>query len=726
MITIIKAVSSKPEAGEKPLNILGSAELNLPEHSAILTERLGQLHQSQRTSDIRLVLSDGDLRADSIVLAGVSPFLKILLQEALEGGGPGDWVRDEAPVLFLPDISRQQMKVLLGLLYTGTTRLYQSQLASLVTLTHLLKLISIPVAIVDTDSSPADRRPRQTRAGRQQQQQEGKATITFLPEKGGGRGRPAKMMTTRLEEKKVDGGQELSLSPGVVVEPKKTRLSLPSSVTTQDRPILLPEVSESESELEEFVEEMQVFVSDEGTVERLELLGEISEGQSAISSSKPETPAKPSSSKVSSSKRAQVGGEGEVVARVLPHTTTDTTTVTVVQTEEGEGLDNLISVAEAFERSQQPDFNDIASPVVDGTDTEQLVRNCWICKKSLLGRNALGRHMKNVHPAVFGPYRCNQAGCGKLLQSGVKMVAHMNHHSLARTRDRDKDTTAVDTNKLDKKKKAEVGKKPSLECNAGQETCRETFTTARAFIKHMKEQHSMKPWYCQPCDKRFMERQNLQFHMMSCHENKKNFACDICNKSFTNPRQLYTHRALHLGKRFLCQECGYRARSSANLRGHVKARHEARQHNCPMCGKKFSSGNNLKNHMRIHTGESPYICELCGVSFKRAHHLHSHIESKMHLDVMDKCRRKGQSVPHHLDPLRRARGRPMVEDGPVTLANHGTQLETHITEVTEEGWPLHQVVVVEENTGGDFSIPVEQVEQAEIEIIDDHTNILPV
>ena len=397
----------------------------------------------------------------------------------------------------------------------------------------------------------------------------------------------------------------------------------------------------------------------------------------------------------------------------------DTTTVTVVQTEEGEGLDNLISVAEAFERSQQPDFNDIASPVVDGTDTEKLVRNCWICKKSLLGRNALGRHMKNVHPAVFGPYRCNEAGCGKLIQSGVKMVSHMNHHTTLTTK-----PAAVEQ----KKTRQEVSKKkPSLECNAGQESgCRESFNTARAFIKHMKEQHAMKPWYCQPCDKRFMERQNLQFHMMSCHENKKNFACDICNKSFANPRQLYTHRALHLGKRFLCQECGYRARSSANLRGHVKARHEARQHDCPLCGKKFSSGNNLKNHMRIHTGESPYSCELCGVSFKRAHHLHSHIESKMHLDVMDKCRRKGQPVPQHLDPLRRARGRPMVEDGPVTLANH-PQLETHITEVTEEtGWAgLHQVVVVEQTGAGDFSIPVEQVEQAEIEIIDD-TNILPV
>ena len=29
---------------------------------------------------------------------------------------------------------------------------------------------------------------------------------------------------------------------------------------------------------------------------------------------------------------------------------------------ETEGLDNLLSVAEAFERSQQPDFNDITNP----------------------------------------------------------------------------------------------------------------------------------------------------------------------------------------------------------------------------------------------------------------------------------------------------------------------------------------------------------------------------
>ena len=107
----------------------------------------------------------------------------------------------------------------------------------------------------------------------------------------------------------------------------------------------------------------------------------------------------------------------------------------------------------------------------------------------------------------------------------------------------------------------------------------------------------------------------------------------------------------------------------------------------------------------------------------------------MHIEVMDKLRRKGQAIPQHLDPLRRARGRAIVEDGPVTLASSQPQLETHITEVTDQqdwgGAQYHQVVVVEETPGGssDFSIPVEQVEQAEIEIIDEcgaNTSILSV
>ena len=382
-------------------------------------------------------------------------------------------------------------------------------------------------------------------------------------------------------------------------------------------------------------------------------------------------------------------------------------TVTVLQGGEGEGLDSLISVAEAFEKSQQPDFNDIASPVIDGTDTERLlVKICVLCGKALLGRNALGRHMKNAHPKVFGPYPCPQEGCHKLIESGSKMVVHMTLHAGGGGQDPGVnavgmhkcgqcDYNAATTARLAdhvKKSHSSVSEAdsqpetkmpsaaPQLECNAENATCCESFATALQFIHHMRSEHGLPPWRCEVCSKRFQDRQNYRFHAMS-HGARKNFTCDICTKSYKNPRQLYAHRSLHLGKRFLCQQCGYKARSSANLRGHIKNRHETTNFSCDICNRSFKSTSNLKNHLRIHTGEMPFECELCEVRFKRSHHLNSHIESKGHMEVMEKLRRDGFKIPTRLDPMRRKRGRPAVEDGPITLVAH-TGFETEIETTT--------------------------------------------
>lgn len=315
--------------------------------------------------------------------------------------------------------------------------------------------------------------------------------------------------------------------------------------------------------------------------------------------------------------------------------------VTLIQTEEGEGLDGLISVAEAFEKSQQPDFNDIASPVIDGTDTEKLlVKTCVLCGKSLLGRNALGRHMKNAHPSVFGPYDCPWDGCGKMIESGYKMITHMaahSHQSQDHEQSNECNTCNIGFESAEKlalhTKNVHGGEKsssykPTFVCTADDPGCREVFNAARHFINHMTKVHKMKAWRCEVCNRRFQDKQNYQNHAMT-HGNKKTFTCDICTKVFNTPRQLYSHRALHLGRRFLCQQCGFKARSSSNLRGHIKAKHEDKKLECATCHKKFSSGSNLRNHERIHTGETPFSCELCDVSFKRSHHLHSHIESKV-------------------------------------------------------------------------------------------------
>jgi hypothetical protein len=85
-------------------------------------------------------------------------------------------------------------------------------------------------------------------------------------------------------------------------------------------------------------------------------------------------------------------------------------------------------VAEAFEKSRQPDVNDVTNDVLEGTDTAILVKKCVLCDKQVLGRNALGRHMKNTHPPVFGPYKCPVEFCDKSLESGVKVLKHMYNH----------------------------------------------------------------------------------------------------------------------------------------------------------------------------------------------------------------------------------------------------------------------------------------------------------
>ena len=108
--------------GAATTRMLGTAELVLAEHRAILTDTLasrsssplpvlliGDSDERQFSAarscggegEVTLRLADGQLSADALVLAGVSPFLRTVLQEALlpgPGGDTGDWVRDQVPV----------------------------------------------------------------------------------------------------------------------------------------------------------------------------------------------------------------------------------------------------------------------------------------------------------------------------------------------------------------------------------------------------------------------------------------------------------------------------------------------------------------------------------------------------------------------------------------------------------------------------------------------------
>ena len=95
------------------------------------------------------------------------------------------------------------------------------------------------------------------------------------------------------------------------------------------------------------------------------------------------------------------------------------------------------------------------------------------------------------------------------------------------------------------------------------------------------------------CDnKRQAARCNIQASQQktssSIQTRKSSYACDLCNKQFTQ-----------LG----------------NLKTHIVSHTDHKQYTCELCEKTFTRSGTLKSHMLVHTGEKSYACDICQKSF---------------------------------------------------------------------------------------------------------------
>ena len=113
---------------------------------------------------------------------------------------------------------------------------------------------------------------------------------------------------------------------------------------------------------------------------------------------------------------------------------------------------------------------------------------------------------------------------------------------------------------------------------------------------------------------------------MDPHQGMLKYECDVCSKKFVTKERLFAHRRLHLGKRFLCSRCDFKARSSTSLRNHIIMKHSERRFQCFLCSKKFGSKQNLEQHGVVHTGMTSWHCSICEMSFKRHHHFKAHLQ----------------------------------------------------------------------------------------------------
>lgn len=232
----------------------------------------------------------------------------------------------------------------------------------------------------------------------------------------------------------------------------------------------------------------------------------------------------------------------------------------------------------------------------------EVVRHCLICEKKLVGKFAFSKHLKSKHSQ--GWYKCKS--CDAPFLSGFKLHEHAR---LKRHQD------------LEPKKY----QKTTFQCGL----CESTFATFNAFQSHSLSNHNIFPLECQICKKRYKEQATFKNHMET-HQGVLKYECDVCAKRFVTRERLFAHRRLHLGKRFKCSQCEFKARSSTALRTHIQMKHLEPKYECVLCMKKFGSKQNLEQHEVVHTGLTPWHCNICDVRFKRQHHFKAHLNSNNH------------------------------------------------------------------------------------------------
>ncbi|KAM7057857.1 zinc finger protein 575 isoform 1-T1 [Molossus nigricans] len=105
--------------------------------------------------------------------------------------------------------------------------------------------------------------------------------------------------------------------------------------------------------------------------------------------------------------------------------------------------------------------------------------------------------------------------------------------------------------------------------------------------------------------------------------------CPDCDKAFSYPSKLATHRLAHGGARpHPCPDCPKAFSYPSKLAAHRLTHSGARPHPCPHCPKAFGHRSKLAAHLWTHAPARPYPCPDCSKSFcypsKLAAHRHTH------------------------------------------------------------------------------------------------------
>ncbi|XP_041843175.1 zinc finger protein 1035 [Melanotaenia boesemani] len=143
---------------------------------------------------------------------------------------------------------------------------------------------------------------------------------------------------------------------------------------------------------------------------------------------------------------------------------------------------------------------------------------------------------------------------------------------------------------------------------------------------------------CSDCSLQFSSKSALLEHQNKRHQDRKQFECERCGKTFAKMRYLRKHESRHrlkeanniavqpVGTKFKCGQCSTKLNTPEELSLHMRlhAEEQAGDFRCDMCYKSFSQRSLLKQHQESHVGEVVYECTECDKAFAFPHLLEEH------------------------------------------------------------------------------------------------------
>ncbi|XP_072943113.1 uncharacterized protein [Epargyreus clarus] len=269
-------------------------------------------------------------------------------------------------------------------------------------------------------------------------------------------------------------------------------------------------------------------------------------------------------------------------------------------------------------------------------DTTDLT--CTLCDEKLTDLNNLKAHLVKSHDKVIHTdikdhvmqfklkkgdvYNC--AMCTSTYETFKMLKQHMNKHYSNYT------CTKCDTAFATKRSlnaHRNTHKEGSFKCDF----CEKIFSTRTKKQYHEKTNHlgTRNISNCPYCNVPFKSYYQRNQHMIKVHNSEAQYKCNVCDKGYVLKSLLMYHiKKSHLMERDCqCSECGFRFFSKKALKAHMVKHTGERNYSCEVCHKSYARSYTLREHMRIHNNDRRFKCDVCGTAFVQKCSLKSHLLS---------------------------------------------------------------------------------------------------